>query len=252
MSGFLHQLARRSLGLAPRMRNATASPQLPTQSPAVRDQPWTDEAPPDPSGMGAAASATGLAALDQWARTQPRLAPQQGSATTPAQRGEHRVDDPAAAAHARPRAPTAPYPAMDPAAAAAPRPAAPLRQEAGRAAAQEIEESALEARAGAQPPLAGSDATPGDSPRGGRAANDVHANARPASAQHEPAWDLPVSPSMPARSATPERRPVPDVHITIDRLEVAPPAPVPRAAPPSRSAALSLRAYLAGRRSGQP
>ncbi|SEJ72752.1 hypothetical protein [Achromobacter sp. NFACC18-2] len=50
----------------------------------------------------------------------------------------------------------------------------------------------------------------------------------------------------------PQHAPAPDVHITIDRLEVAPPAPVPRAAPPARSAALSLRAYLAARRTGLP
>lgn len=52
--------------------------------------------------------------------------------------------------------------------------------------------------------------------------------------------------------SAPSPRTVPDVHITIDRLEVAPPAPIPRAAPAPRSAALSLRAYLAARRSGLP
>lgn len=55
----------------------------------------------------------------------------------------------------------------------------------------------------------------------------------------------------PARIAPPQR-PAPDVHITIDRLEVAPPAPIPRAVAPARSSALSLRAYLAARRSGLP
>ncbi|WP_373980294.1 hypothetical protein LN047_23055 [Achromobacter sp. JD417] len=57
-------------------------------------------------------------------------------------------------------------------------------------------------------------------------------------------------------AASPASRPAaqssaPDVHITIDRLEVAPPPP-PRAAAAARSSALSLRDYLAARRAGLP
>lgn len=56
-------------------------------------------------------------------------------------------------------------------------------------------------------------------------------------------------------TASPASRPAeqssaPDVHITIDRLEVAPPPPRAAAAP--RSSALSLRDYLAARRAGLP
>lgn len=56
-------------------------------------------------------------------------------------------------------------------------------------------------------------------------------------------------------AASPASRPAeqsstPDVHITIDRLEVAPPPPRAKAAP--RSSALSLRDYLAARRAGLP
>lgn len=56
-------------------------------------------------------------------------------------------------------------------------------------------------------------------------------------------------------AASPASRPAeqssaPDVHITIDRLEVAPPPPRAAAAP--RSSALSLRDYLAARRAGLP
>lgn len=51
---------------------------------------------------------------------------------------------------------------------------------------------------------------------------------------------------LPAQPPSP-----PDVHITIDRLEVAP--PTQRAAPAApRSSALSLRAYLTARRTGLP
>lgn len=58
--------------------------------------------------------------------------------------------------------------------------------------------------------------------------------------------DAPSPASRPAAQSS-----APDVHITIDRLEVAPPPP-PRAAATPRSSALSLRDYLAARRAGLP
>ncbi|MDH1522840.1 hypothetical protein [Achromobacter mucicolens] len=58
--------------------------------------------------------------------------------------------------------------------------------------------------------------------------------------------DAPTPASRPAAQPSP-----PDVHITIDRLEVAPPPP-PRVAATPRSSALSLRDYLAARRAGLP
>lgn len=65
-------------------------------------------------------------------------------------------------------------------------------------------------------------------------------NARSRAADAASASRLPAQPPSP-----------PDVHITIDRLEVAPPAQ--RAAPAApRSSALSLRAYLTARRAGLP
>lgn len=61
---------------------------------------------------------------------------------------------------------------------------------------------------------------------------------------HTPRSD--AAPRLTAQSPS-----LPDVHITIDRLEVAPPPQ--RAAPAApRSAALSLRAYLTARRAGLP
>ncbi|PTW98724.1 hypothetical protein DBL07_16850 [Achromobacter mucicolens] len=57
--------------------------------------------------------------------------------------------------------------------------------------------------------------------------------------------DAPSPASRPAAQSS-----APDVHITIDRLEVAPPPP--RAAATPRSSALSLRDYLAARRAGLP
>lgn len=65
-------------------------------------------------------------------------------------------------------------------------------------------------------------------------------NARSHAADAASASRLPAQPPSP-----------PDVHITIDRLEVAPPPQ--RAAPAApRSSALSLRAYLTARRAGLP
>ncbi|QVQ26402.1 hypothetical protein [Achromobacter deleyi] len=251
MSGFLHQLALRSLGLAPRMRSAAPSPQPPPQNLAASEDAWPVATPADAAeqaaSMDAPAPAAGLAALDQWARTQPRLAPRRGYSPEPVQAGAHGPGAPATTAGARASAPTASPPAPAHAAlAASPPRAALLRHDARWAAMQQADTPAFEARPGAQPSWASPDTAPADGPRGRRAANDVHADSRPASARDAQAWEPPVARAMP------DRRPIPDVHITIDRLEVAPPAPAPRAAPPARSAALSLRAYLATRRPGQP
>ena len=83
-------------------------------------------------------------------------------------------------------------------------------------------------------------------------ASNAHASAAPDAAAAEslpfPAArrDAPSPASRPAEQSS-----APDVHITIDRLEVAPPPP-PRAAAAPRSSALSLRDYLAARRAGLP
>lgn len=70
------------------------------------------------------------------------------------------------------------------------------------------------------------------------------ARALPERQAHTPRSD--AGPRLPAQSPS-----LPDVHITIDRLEVAPP---PQRAVPAapRSSALSLRAYLTARRAGLP
>ncbi|WP_291378642.1 MULTISPECIES: hypothetical protein [Achromobacter] len=60
------------------------------------------------------------------------------------------------------------------------------------------------------------------------------------------AADAASAPRLPAQPSSP-----PDVHITIDRLEVVPPPQRAAAAAP-RSSALSLRAYLTARRTGLP
>lgn len=257
MSGFLHQLALRSLGLAPRMRSAAPSPQPPPQNLAASDDAWPAATPADTAehaaSMDAPAPAAGLAALDQWARAQPRLAPRREYSSEPGQPDAHGPGGPATTAGARTSALTAsrPAPAQAAVTASSPR-AAPLRHDARRATVQEADAPALDAPPGARPSWASPDAASADGHRGRRAANDVHADSRPASARDAQEWETAIARAMPARTAMPDRRAVPDVHITIDRLEVAPPATVPRAAPPARSAALSLRAYLAARRSGQP
>lgn len=99
-------------------------------------------------------------------------------------------------------------------------------------------------------------------PAAARGAHDVTALARPATAPGSAfAADARVLPARNARSAPADAASTtnrlaqppspPDVHITIDRLEVA--APPQRAVPAApRSCALSLRAYLTARRTGLP
>ncbi|MNK10753.1 hypothetical protein D3C87_287820 [compost metagenome] len=256
MSGFLHQLARRSLGLAPRMRSAPASPLMSPRNAGAQDEAWPDTVPASGAAHSAALetpeSASGLMALDTWARAQARLAPQQGSGTAPAHTGPHRRTDPAPAAagiHATESAPAAFQPAAE-RTSAAPFSSAPPRRDASLAAMRE-QAATLDAERRIPPSVTRVDAARADTPGDVPAANDA-ADARAASRPGTPAWMPPDTRALPARTHGPDRRPAPDVHITIDRLEVAPPAPLPRAAPPARSAALSLRAYLSTRRSGQP
>lgn len=256
MSGFLHQLARRSLGLAPRMRSAPASPLMSPRSPGAQDDAWPDAAAANGAAHSAALNTTepgpGLTALDAWARAQARLAPQQGSGSEHAHAGPRRRTDLAPAATGIRAAASAPA-AFQPAAertSAAPFSSAPPRRDA-RLAAMREQAAPLDAELRIPPSVTRADAARADTPGDVRAANDA-ADARAASRPGSPAWMPPDTRALPARTHGPDRRPAPDVHITIDRLEVAPPPPLPRAAPPARSAALSLRAYLATRRSGQP
>ena len=99
-------------------------------------------------------------------------------------------------------------------------------------------------------------------PAAARGAHDVTAMDHPATppassfatdARDRPARNARSDPADAASAALRAIQPLspPDVHITIDRLEVAPPPQ--RAAPAAtRSSALSLRAYLTARRTGLP
>ena len=253
MSGFLRQLADRSLGLAPRLRSAAPSPQALAQGGFANHDTPLELSPADAtSRAGVGAPAAGLEALDRWARAQSSLAPR-GQAMA---RSQERDADAAAASPApaqraarqreESQLPSTPAPALREGLLprTVPPRAEPLAFQADTPVAHVGAQAALRALQTqvVEPATTMPESVATQADRGERAARATHAppDAQPRS------WDTP------ARRPLAERNAPPDVHITIDRLEVVPPAPVPRATPPARSAALSLRAYLAARRSGLP
>ncbi|EHK64597.1 hypothetical protein [Achromobacter arsenitoxydans] len=264
MSGFLRQLADRSLGLAPRMRSAAAlSPVRARDGFAVVDtgQDASPAVVAQRASVHAPAPPAGLETLDRWARLQPSLAPQ-AQTTALRARGPGR-DAPMAADAPLARA-TAPRPASrqvfpEPSTESAdprprtfmPRADAPdsqARKAGPPTGGVQAALRALQAQGVGEPVSTRPDAAPALADR-----SELAEDAAPAASvvsmpvrARTPERDAPVSRPAPARQATP------DIHITIDRLEVAPPAPAPRAASPARTAALSLRAYLAARRTGLP
>lgn len=262
MSGFLRQLASRSLGTAPRLRSAP-SPLAAALHGVVPRDPLRADAP-DQDGQlaghdSAAQAGSGLA--DTGNRLGHRFS--QGAVFA-----AHAHTDEAAAVHARASGREAAMPqrhfiANAPVTdagmrtsgspqrtdAAPPPLRSPLLPDPG-----DQDSISLEAQrpvsASVAPPAQTESATPmlavqaitdaAHAPAGNHAAA---AEALPFQAARR---DAPAPASRPAAQPS-----TPAVHITIDRLEVAPPPP-PRAAAAPRSSALSLRDYLAARRAGLP
>lgn len=264
MSGFLRQLASRSLGVAPRLRSAPA--------PVAGARAATRTAVSAKDGLMSAQPGAQAAAPDYDASVQafsvdtpnggPRARP---VAAAPVQNdaGPERLD------HGRESATingaTVRYAQRSP---------APFRAENSFAAAT-VPQGATSPFT--DMPASGEAASRAPKPMAARASGSDTGQAgqlpprQPVTRQHQ-AWAAQVAnvaitdtarrteetyatrraPGSPSEHVTAPRRAPPDVHITIDRLEVAPPAVAPRPAPPARSGALSLRAYLAARRSGPP
>lgn len=251
MSGFLRQLASRSLGMAPRLRSA-AVPAAAARHGALVDDGWPIGAA---NPVAAATELPGDDVSDAW----PPLHPHSARAPHPDMRdvlprdGGHDPlvrdanEPPPAPRSATPRG-ESPAHAMTLAAQRNTSPVAPTRRadEAaamGRPPGPSGTEEPMERQAPPRSATSRAETWPTRpattaSPVATRQAENTHATRDTTGAV--------------AAQAMPHGRAAPDVHITIDRLEVAPPAPAPRPAPPARSGALSLRAYLAARRSGLP
>lgn len=274
MSGFLRQLASRSVGAAPRLRSAPAPRSVELAGAVPRDA-WRGDA-------WNAAADTGDS--EAFVRTAIEDESSDGarSAHTPSQ-----APWSAGFAHAERDAENAGATGRDAADAAG-------AQVVHSAVAAPMSDADRATRSAARRGLAGQDVhpaaratrAPGFAKTDDYASDDRH--ARPA-VTSPITWPLPAAapgaqdvtavpdlapppvptlaadaPSLPARHARsdathaaslprlPAQPPsLPDVHITIDRLEVA--SPPQRAAPAApRSSALSLRAYLTARRAGLP
>ncbi|KXJ65921.1 hypothetical protein AXY46_13975 [Achromobacter xylosoxidans] len=261
MSGFLRQLASRSLGTAPRLRSAP-SPLAAALHGVVPPDPLRADTQDQDSHLAghdsAAQAGSGLA--DTGNRLGQRFS--QGAAF-----GAHGHADEAADVHARATGREAAMPqrhfiasapvtdagmrtsgAPQRTDAAPPPLRSPLVPDAG-----DRDSISLEA----QRPISAIVAPPART----ESATSMHAAQPITDVVNAPAGTNAAAeetqPVHAARrdAASPASRPAeqssaPDVHITIDRLEVAPPPPRAAAAP--RSSALSLRDYLAARRAGLP
>lgn len=273
-NGFLHQLATRSLGLAPDIRLRAALPYAP---PA--EEPMTGEdnpgslpaplsAPPLPNREAPAGDLRPSARppagetpdsplspndLRFPARPAPdTLAANPPAVPAPADRhpprhtavppiaDEARATLPAAIVHRQAPRETAPAPitpALD--RPAGPQSASPAADPAG------FDLETLVARL-VRPQAAVAAETAGDSPT--RPVPHIQPLVQPSRA------GLPQAPSAVASASPADTEPAPEVHITIGRLEVNPPArPTPPPAPrPRGPVPLSLSDYLARRNGGRP
>ncbi|WP_338616357.1 hypothetical protein [Achromobacter sp. E1] len=262
MSGFLRQLASRSLGTAPRLRSAPSPLAAALHGVVPRDPLGADAQDQDGHLAGhdpAAQAGSGLA--DTGNRLEHRFS--QGSAFA-----AHAHADEAADVHARASGREAAMPqrhfiANAPVTDAGMRTSgAPQRSVAAppplRSAFLPDPGDQDSISIEAQRPVSASVAPPDRA----ESATPVFAAQAVTDAAHAPgalnAADAESLPFPAARRDAPSPAPrpaaqssAPDVHITIDRLEVAPPPP-PRAAAAPRSSALSLRDYLAARRAGLP
>ncbi len=266
MSGFLRQLASRSLGTAPRLRSA----------PSPLAAALHGVVPPDPLGADGQGQEAHLAGRDSAAQAGRGLEDagnglgqrfSQGAAF-----GAYGHADKAADVHARASGHEAAMPqrhfiADAPVTDAGMRTSgAPQRADAAPPPLRSAflpdpgdqDSISIEAQrpvsASVAPPARAESATPvfatqavTDAAHAPAALNAAAPNAAGAASLPFPAArrDAPSPASRPAEQSS-----APDVHITIDRLEVAPPPPRAAAAP--RSSALSLRDYLAARRAGLP
>ncbi len=274
MSGFLRQLASRSLGTAPRLRSAPSPLAAALHGVVPRDPLHADGQGQEAhlAGHDSAAQA-GRGLVDAGNGLGQRFS--QGPAFSA---HAHAHADEAAAVNARASRREAATPqrhfianapvtdagmrtsgAPQRTDAAPPPLRSPLLPDPG-----DLDAISLDAQrpvsASVAPPARTESATPGVA---ARAITDAaEALAAHALAAHAPAaLNAAAAESLPVHAARrdvapPASRPAaqpspPDVHITIDRLEVAPPPP-PRAAAAPRSSALSLRDYLAARRAGLP
>ncbi|MEN5161388.1 hypothetical protein [Achromobacter spanius] len=262
MSGFLRQMASRSLGTAPRLRSAP-SPLAAALHGVVPMDPLRADAQ-DQDGQLAgheSAAQAGSGLEDAGNRLGQRFS--QGAAF-----GAHAHADEAADVHPRTIGREASMPqrhfiasapvthagmrtsGAPPRTDAAPPPLrSPLVPDPG-----DQDSISLEA----QRPISASAAPPAQT----ESATPMLAVQAITDAAHAPAGNHAAAaealPFQAARRDAPAPAPrhaeqpsTPDVHITIDRLEVAAPPP-PRAAAAARSSALSLRDYLAARRAGLP
>ncbi len=267
MSGFLRQLASRSLGTAPRLRSAPSPLAAALHGVVPRDPLHADGQGQEAhlAGHDSAAQA-GRGLVDAGNGLGQRFS--QGPAFA-----AHAHADEAAAVNARANGretatPQRRFIASAPVTdagmqtsgapqrtdAAPPPLRSPLLPDPGDQDAISLD-AQRPVSASVAPPARTESATPGVAARAITDAAEVPAAHAPAALKAAAAESLPVHAAR-RDVAPPASRPAaqpspPDVHITIDRLEVAPPPP-PRAAAAPRSSALSLRDYLAARRAGLP
>lgn len=262
MSGFLRQLASRSLGTAPRLRSAPSPLAAALHGVVPLDPLRADAQDPDGHLAGhASAAQAGSDLADTGNRLGHRFS--QGAAFAAQAHADEAADVHARASRREAAMPQRHFIANAPVTDAGMRTSgAPQRTDAAPPPLRsppvpdpgDQDSISLEA----QRPVSASVAPPARA----ESATPVFAAQAVTDAAHAPAaLNAAAAESLPFPAArrdapSPAPRPAaqlsaPDVHITIDRLEVAPPPP-PRAAAAARSSALSLRDYLAARRAGLP
>jgi hypothetical protein len=267
MRGFLHQLAARSLGLAPDIRPRAALPYAaPPEAPVAGDD--------NPVAMPAFAAAAPNPIDDASANViRPPVQPLPGEVAAPpsTRSPAPHAPDPLAA---KPLVPPAPAdsqlplrgmtsPAPDRAQMAMPAPIiqTPARREATPTTVRPaINQPARPDSARPVHDLASLDLESLVArlvrPEPATAAPELPASAptRSVSLTQSAKAALPQAPSVVAKASPADTEPAPEVHITIGRLEVNPPArPTPPPAPrPRGPAPLSLADYLARRNGGRP
>ena len=267
MRGFLHQLAARSLGLAPDIRPRAALPYAaPPEAPSAGDD--------NPVTMPASAAASPNSIHDASANiVRPPAQPQHGEVTAPpsTRAPATLVPDPLAAKPLVPPAPddrqppllvaTPPAPEHTRVASPAPIVHTPARHDTGpTTVTPAINQSIPPDPARPVPNLASLDLESLIArlvrPEPATAAPELPPSAptRSVSLTQSAKAALPQAPSVVAKASPADAEPAPEVHITIGRLEVNPPArPRPPPAPrPRGPAPLSLADYLARRNGGRP
>lgn len=266
MSGFLRQLASRSLGTAPRLRSAP-SPLAAALNGVVPLDPLRADAQDQDGHLAGhdSAAQAGRGLADTGNRLGQRFT--QGAVFNALGDADEAADVHARASRREAAMPQRHFIANAPVTDAGMRTSgAPQRTDAAPPPLRnpllpdpgDQDSISLEAQrpvsASVAPPAGAESATPvvaaqavTDAAHAPAALNAAAPNAADAESLPFPAArrDAPSPASRPAAQSS-----APDVHITIDRLEVAPPPP--RAAAAARSSALSLRDYLAARRAGLP